>query len=70
MDILNQIESKRKAFSVVDSCETIAHVLSARNYIRLYLEKFEDTLGYMSLEHELNNKSIIINRKEQSYGKE
>jgi hypothetical protein len=70
MDIHNQIESKRKAFSVIDSCETTAHILAARNYIRLYLEKFEDNLGYIALDNELNHKSRLISRKEQSYGKE
>ena len=69
MDILNQIECKNRAFNVIDSCITIAHVLSARKYIKLYFEKFEDMLGYMELESELDNKSLLISRKELSNGK-
>lgn len=69
MDIYYQIECKNRAFDVIDSCVTTAHVLSARNYIRLYFEKFEDMLGYMQLESELDNKSLLISRKEQLNGK-
>jgi hypothetical protein len=70
MDILNQIECKNRAFDVIDSCITISHVLSARNYIKLYFEKFEDMLGYMELESQLEDKLSLISRKEQSNGKE
>jgi hypothetical protein len=45
-------------------------VLSARKYIKLYFEKFEDMLGYMELESQLEDKLSLINRKEQSNGKE
>jgi len=69
MEIYHQIKCKNKALDIIHSCLTIAHVLVARNYIKLYFEKFEDMLGYMELESELDNKSLLISRKEQLDGK-
>ena len=69
MSIHSQLNAKVKAIDVIESCNTIAHILSAKNYIKLYYKKFEDELGYLYLKRELESKSTLISRKEQSYGK-
>ena len=62
MEILKQIAAKEKAIDVINSCETIAHIMSARRYIKLYENLFEDMLGAMSLNDTLDLRSREISR--------
>lgn len=57
---MKQIIAKDIAFSVIDSCETMVQCNSAKNYIYLYFNKFEDMIGLEELKRYLKEHKLII----------
>ena len=62
MEILKQLEAKEKAFRVIQSCTTTSQIESAKNYVELYNNKFEDLLGYGELTDVIQDREEILNR--------
>ena len=56
MGILKQIAAKNKAFLVINSCENVLQVKTAKRYIDRYNSQFEDLIGYTELMRELVDK--------------
>lgn len=59
-NILEEINAKQKAISVIDSCNTLQHIVGATNYIKLYRDKFEDSLSYTILKCRLDKREEEI----------
>jgi hypothetical protein len=56
MEIINQVEAKNKGIVIIESCENKDHLEVAYNYILLYLNKFEDILGFSEMERLITKK--------------
>lgn len=55
-EIIEMINAKRKAISVIESCETDKHLACAKNYIDLFKDRFDDFTTYNDLKLRLRNK--------------
>ncbi len=53
-------ESIEKAVAIIDTCETIEHILAAENYIDNFKKMFEDITAYDELIEYLNDKRTSI----------
>lgn len=61
MEIINQIEAKNKGLVIIESCENKDHLEVAYNYILLYLNKFEDVLGFNEMNRLITEKKENLN---------
>ena len=60
MEIIKQLGAKAKALNVIESCKYMSHCDVANNYNKLYLNKFEDMVGYRELERALQTRKIKL----------
>ena len=49
MTLINQIKAKDKTKRVIESCITDEHYEVAKRMLELYINKFEDFVGYNEL---------------------
>ena len=54
MSIKKMVAAKQKCYEVINSCETIEHVRSAKQYIRNYYDLYEDGFGFNQLNIDLH----------------
>lgn len=59
---IKEINAKNVAKSYIDSCTTQNHIDFMYRYVELYLNKFEDMLGYHMLTSLIQEKEEQINK--------
>jgi hypothetical protein len=60
-DTLNMINAKAKAVDVIESCETLEQAISAKRYIELFNNRFDDFTSYVDLKRRLEVKKEMLN---------
>lgn len=60
---MNQLLAKDKAILVIESCQNVEQLTSAKQYIELYYISFDDMLGYNMLMRKIDEiYNVLINK--------
>jgi len=62
MNIHQQLEAKKKAIKVIQSCKTLEQLNGALNYIRNYNDLFSDMVGYSELKRLIFKKQNLCQK--------